>query len=130
MNNMTNLTMLLFMIQKIDIDNEISVNSIFFSYNLNVGIDFFGKINNEKLEIISFHLFNISKIDRNKIEINTERLTWQDNIKLNHNIKYFYEHVLINYMEDTVIKYIVKNSGFKALKNEDLREMIEMRVSF
>jgi len=115
---------------KIDIDDDIIVNAIFFSYELNIGIDLFGKINNEKLDIINFHLFNISKIDRNKIEINTERLTWQDNVKINHNIKYFYEHVLINYMEDTMIKDVVKNTGFKALKNNDLREMIELRISF
>jgi hypothetical protein len=29
-----------------------------------------------------------------------------------------------------MIKDIVKNSGFKALKNDDLREMIELRISF
>ncbi len=114
---------------KIDIDNVITVNALLFDYSLNIGLDVKGSIENDILKIKRLNIFNISKIDKSKIEIHTEQLSWQDNIRLSNNIKIIFEEVFINYVEDTTITELINQKGVKMLKEENLREMIELRVS-
>lgn len=112
----------------IDIDNTVRAHCFLFDYRLNVGIDLKGTFKNNDIRMKQLNLFNINKIDRNKIEKNNTQLLWHDFSSSAIDIQYFFENIFTINLLNSDIYNTIEKEGFRSLHNENLRDLIELNI--